>query len=201
MKAPFLKKGFEIGEDELFGMKTGAFFISPVGNVNTNPPELMELDDVLAQLLQYRLMGVEMFLMRGHEPASMASFIVAPLAVVSDHGPVRVYTNGLRPSAMGKIKEMVSGFKVDVKIPLKSKYTAAEVARYEEFVGPGVVAYGKFLMETVEMADGMELTVFNCSTFQSLSLDERTEMQCLMGKCRSTFSMGERLFKGGVWRD
>jgi len=90
-------------------------------------------EELKEKLTMLKLLGVELIIVSGGEP-TLEENLEEGLKLIKELGfPVRVDTNGTNPEVVERLIEsnLVDGFAVDVKIPLKSEYTPEELQRFK----------------------------------------------------------------------
>ncbi|MEO2068496.1 MAG: radical SAM protein [Desulfurobacteriaceae bacterium] len=93
----------------------------------------LSYEELKEKLSMLKLLGVELIIISGGEP-TLEKDLENGLKVIKSFGfPVRVDTNGTNPDVVEKLikSELVDGFAVDVKIPIKNEYTPLELERFK----------------------------------------------------------------------
>ena len=133
----------------------------------------MSLDELENNLKSGILMGVELLVISGGEPTLQYSKFETLLKKIKQNIPIRMDTNGLLPDVVEKIKPNVTGFAVDIKIPIKDTYTEEELNRYRTILGiDDIVGYSANVSKTISIVDGMENTLFRTVKYPNLIQDD-----------------------------
>ncbi|WP_163328455.1 radical SAM protein [Desulfurobacterium thermolithotrophum] len=143
------------------------------------------------KLLMLKALGVELIIISGGEP-TLEKKLEEGLRFIRSLGlPVRVDTNGTNPEVIQRLIEesVVDGFAVDIKIPLKVRYTPQELKRFKrvlfstEDVDDGVVLnYSKKLMASLEIIkkNPLQYTVFRTVEYPLLLEEDKNEIRKLL---------------------
>lgn len=171
--------------EEMFDLKCGGFYLSPglcklacercsSGSVRKRDGG-MEMDEFVKLVKGYELAEVELMVVRGGDPVLAAGQIEPAVELMQQVARVRMHVSGIRPQVLGKFRSLVSGFKLDVKIPVvgdlseDQRAICGKVLGGDQFVDPYRTALGG----AIEVVDGMELTFFSCTSFADLTPELR----------------------------
>ena len=117
-----------------------------------------------------------------HKVEELKGFVLR----VKENSPslkVRIDTNGSKPEVVKELKEVVDGFAVDIKSPIGR----ADLYRYttNSNVDPEKV------LESMEIADGMPLTIYRTPWYPWLTKEEVEEIRDLTDKFSSPWFLNE----------
>lgn len=96
---------------------------------------------------------------------------------------VRIDTNGSNPEVIRDLREVVDGFAVDIKSPLQRKDL------YQYTTGSNVDTIR--ILESVEIADGMPLTIYRTPWYPWLTKEEIDEIRKFTDKLSSPWFLNE----------
>ncbi len=118
-------------------------------------------DELSSKLEFLKLLGVELIIISGGEPFLSSGLSDAVKFIRQKMGfPVRIDTNGTFPEKIADFikRDIVDGFALDVKIPLKNSFTDEEKNRFKEilFSNPSVsdkklLNYVKNVKKSIEL--------------------------------------------------
>ncbi|WP_297445812.1 radical SAM protein [Desulfurobacterium sp.] len=86
------------------------------------------LKELANELEKLEKLGIELFIISGGEPLMLIDDV--PILQFRQRKPVRIDTNGLLYGKVKEVADFVDGFAVDVKVPIRGKYTVEEIKRY-----------------------------------------------------------------------
>jgi len=123
--------------------------------------EKYTLEDFLNLVNESKKLGIELLIISGGEPL----FDDSVINFLKEHRekielPIRIDTNGFYPEKMLYLKEnnLVDGFCLDIKIPIKNEYQKDEIAKIEKFLGKKNITceYSTKFRESVKLTSGMK---------------------------------------------
>lgn len=131
-------------------------------------------DEFLENLRNSILLGTsEIFIISGGEPTLHTFSLIEELREIRKEFPdlkIRIDTNGQRPKDVLKLKPYVTGFALDIKIPIKNSYTSEEIERYRNILG--IFYIGKYrnnILRTINIIDDMEYTIYRTVRYTQLN--------------------------------
>jgi len=147
-------------------------------------------EDFLENLENSVLLGTsEIFIISGGEPTLHTPKLVEELVEIKNRFPdlkIRIDTNGQRPKDVFQLKGYVDGFGVDIKIPIKEKYTPEEIERFRKILGIKFInQYKNKLLKTISIVDDMPFTVFRTVRYNYLTEEDINSIEtfCKTLKC------------------
>lgn len=141
-KTPILKEYVSYTLKDADGIPASVFYV-PVSACNLNcfhchnrkvrfKPQFFTVEELTEELKKLKMLGVELFIVSGGEPMLFQERI--PYSVFREFLPLRVDTNGVLYRKVELTAPFVDGFAVDVKVPIRSKYTPEEIKRFTEIL-------------------------------------------------------------------
>ena len=163
-KTPILKQYVPYTIKDADGIPASVFYVPPVicnlncyhcHNKNSNYGNyFFTVEELEKEFDKLILLGIEAFIISGGEPLLIKDKI--PFSIFSEARPTRVDTNGTLPDAVKQISPFAQGFAVDVKIPVREKYSEEEKERYQK-----ILYWGKApLLSVEEYAARVKETLF-----------------------------------------
>ena len=111
-----------------------------------------------------------------HKVNDLVNFI-EKVKEAKENVKVRIDTNGYNPDAVRELKKYVEGFAVDIKAPLEDKNSYSYVAK--------VKVDTERILESVELVDGMPLTIFRTVKYPWLSKEDLKKVENFTKKLKS----------------
>ncbi len=117
-----------------------------------------------------------------HEVEELARFLEKVRKAKPEIG-IRIDTNGSKPEVMAEISDLVDGFAVDIKAPLDREDLYAYTC--------GVEFSTENLLKSIEIADGMPLTLYRTPKYPWLSKKEIVQIEELTEGLKSPWHLNE----------
>lgn len=202
---PFIAKTFDISSDPQYDLQMATFYTDP-SNCRLvcgvcemrdwkDRISLLNDDEFLIELNRYVLRGTELFQVRGGECCFIYAELNSYLKMMADKVPVRLGTSGIWPKILERFKPIVSGFRLDIKIPLLDCYTEKDLELCATCVRvPKLIpVLKKGLVETMDLIDDMQFTYYHSSTWHLFSDDQKEATLKHLSNRKGLFILDEKL--------
>lgn len=204
---PFIANTIDLNHDPQYDLLMATFYTDPsvcrlvcgVCEMRKWKDRIKFLDDdeFLLELQRYSLRGVELFQIRGGECCYLYGELEKYLKQMAEVAPIRLGTSGIRPQILSKFKTIVSGFRLDIKIPLLDYYTDEDLELCKKCVGVAKIVplLRKGLIESVDLIDSMQFTYYTSSTWHLFNDDQRASTLRYLSNRKGLFIVDEDLKK------
>lgn len=187
MNTPFLAGAMNLEEEPQYGMSTAEFFCDPAvcslvcGGCSLREfrgkCSFLDVDQMLMALVNYQLLGVEMIQVRGGDPFLLVGNLLPVLSIIQANFRVRVMTSVSRVPVVERLKALVDGFMVDLKVPMREPEVEDRVfSEWALGTSKALEQHQDDLRQVVELVDGMGCTFYGCSNYGRMSVEQRESL-------------------------
>jgi len=124
------------------------------------------------RLKGFAKIGCELIIISGGEPTLFTEELIEILPKIRKFLPVRIDSNGTNPESISRLKNLVDGFAIDIKIP--AIFRESDRSRYKEILGiEDVDFYIEKVLESVSIVDGMPYSLFRTVEYPLLMKEDK----------------------------
>ena len=160
--------------------------------LTSNEWEVMNIKDFLTKLTKAKMYGIDHIHIEGEESHHHFRFLVQVLPELKLISPVRLTVDGCRFLLVEKLKGMVDGFCVDIRLPLQPSYTQADKMFCRGTLGEyrNPTQYREMIRKVVNAVDDMPLTLFRIRNIGLIGEEGKASILKFLDNVKSPVILG-----------